>query len=327
MSSALKTALAQYIDASGGGDGVFSSPIDGLALMRTSREVLPHHLIYKPALCIAVQGSKQVSLGDSVFDYTGMQALVVGMELPAFGRVTRASATEPYLGMTVEFDVGVMREVMEQLGVPPQSGGDTGSAVFVEDLTAPLVDCLTRLVRMLATPMAIPILQPSVMREIYFWLLTGPHGGEFRKLALPNGHMQRIAAAIYILRRNFSRPIRIKELAAAARMSESSFHQHFRGLMSMTPLQYQKQLRLLEARRLMVAEGENVMQAALQVGYESASQFSREYARMFGTPPKRDTLKALQKPHARGVKKPGETGGLRANTPKRRLPPHRSPPP
>ncbi|MFE8600861.1 AraC family transcriptional regulator [Archangium violaceum] len=306
MSSALKTALKQYIAASGGGDGVFSTPIDGLALMKTSREVLPHHLVYKPALCIAVQGSKQVSMGNRVFDYTEMQALVVGMELPAFGRVTRASATEPYLGMTVEFDVDVMREVMEQLDAqleaPPQPEGDSGSAVFVEELTEPLLDCLSRLVRMLATPMALPILQPSLMREICFWLLTGPHGGEFRKLALPNGHMQRIADAIYILRRNFSRPIRIKELAAAARMSESSFHQHFRGLMSMTPLQYQKQLRLLEARRLLVAEDANVMQAALQVGYESASQFSREYTRMFGTPPKRDTMKALQRSRARNVK-------------------------
>jgi len=305
MPSALKTALAQYIDASGGGDGVFSTPIAGLALMRTSREVLPHHLIYKPALCIAVQGSKQVALGDRVFDYTEMQALVVGMELPAFGRVTRASAAEPYLGMTVEFDVGVMREVMEQLDVPPQPKRDSGSAVFVEDLTAPLVDCVSRLVRMLSTPAAIPILHPCVMREICFWLLTGPHGGEFREFALPNGHMQRIADAIYLLRKDYSRPIRIKELAATARMSESSFHQHFRGLMSMTPLQYQKQLRLLEARRLMVAEGANVMQAALQVGYESASQFSREYTRMFGTPPKRDTMSSIQKPLARDVKRPG----------------------
>ncbi len=311
MSSALKSALKHYIEASGGGDGVFPTPIEGLALMRTSKEVLPHHLIYKPALCIAVQGSKQVSLGDRVFNYTEMQALVVGVELPAFGRVTQASATEPYLGMTVEFDVGVMREVMEQLDVPHQPKGEVGSAVFVEELTAPVVECLTRLVRMLATPMAIPVLHPSVMREICFWLLTGPHGAGFRELALPNGHMQRIADAIYILRRNFSRPIRTKELAAAARMSESSFHQHFRGLMSMTPLQYQKQLRLLEARRLMVAEGENVMQAALQVGYESASQFSREYARMFGTPPKRDTMKALQTPRARVVKTPGGTGRSR----------------
>jgi transcriptional regulator GlxA family with amidase domain len=141
---------------------------------------------------------------------------------------------------------------------------------------------------MLGTPDAIPILYPSVMREICFWLLTGPNGGEVCKLALPTRHTRRMAEAIYFLRKNFVRPVRIEELAAAARMSPSSFHQHFKMLTSMTPLQYQKHLRLLEARRLMVAGGTSVTDTAYQVGYESASQFSREYARMFGLPPKRD---------------------------------------
>jgi len=230
-----------------------------------------------------------VTLGDRVFDYTDMQALVVSVELPAFGRVTRASATAPYLGMTLEFDVGIMRDVMEQLDVPPKPTGEFGLGLFVNDLSEPLIDCILRLVRMLATPKAIPVLYPSVMREIYFWLLTGANGAELCRLALPNSHTQRIADAIYILRGNFSRSIRIEELATAAHMSASSFHQHFRTLTSMTPLQYQKQLRLLEARRLMVAEAANVTEAAYQVGYESVSQFSREYARTFGMPPKRDT--------------------------------------
>jgi AraC-like DNA-binding protein len=155
-----------------------------------------------------------------------------------------------------------------------------------------------RLVRLLATPKAIPVLYPSIMREIYYWLLSGPNAGAICKIALPNGHTQRIADAIYVLRENFSRSIRIEELAATARMSPSSFHQHFKTLTSMTPLQYQKQLRLLEARRLMVSDAANVTRAALQVGYESPSQFSREYARMFGTPPKRDamTMKAMAMP-------------------------------
>lgn len=289
MSSALKAALEQYMDNRGGGDGLFSTPIDALVLMRTSREILPHHMIYKPALCIVVQGAKEVTLGDKVFDYTDMQALVVSVELPAFGRVTRASAAAPYLGMTLEFDVGTMRDVMEQLDATPKPAVEFGLGVFVDDLSEPLIDCIFRLIRMIAAPKAIPILYPSVMREIYFWLLTGPNGAELCKLALPNSHTQRIADAIYVLRENFSRSIRIEELATAARMSASSFHQHFRTLTSMTPLQYQKQLRLLEARRLMVADAANVTEAAYQVGYESVSQFSREYARMFGTPPKRDT--------------------------------------
>lgn len=174
---------------------------------------------------VAHRTAKEISL-----DVAGVEPQGDGLSSERFnGRVTRASETRPYLGMTVEFDIGVMREVMEQLDAPPPPKGDVGSAVFVEDLTAPVVDCVSRLVRMLATPAAIPVLHPSIMREICFWLLMGPHGGEFRNLALPNGHMRRIADAIHVLRKNFSRPIRIKELAAAARMSESSFHQHFRG--------------------------------------------------------------------------------------------------
>lgn len=192
------------------------------------------------------------------------------------------------MAISLEFDVGMMREVMEQLDKPPKPTGNAGLGIFVENLSQPLADCLVRLTRMLATPSAIPVLYPAIMREICFWLLTGPNGGEVCKLVLPDGQTRRIADAIRLLRDNFAEPVRIEQLAAAARMSPSSFHQHFKTLTSMTPLQYQKQMRLLEARRLMVAGHANVESAAYQVGYESASQFSREYTRMFGTPPKRD---------------------------------------
>jgi transcriptional regulator GlxA family with amidase domain len=175
------------------------------------------------------------------------------------------------------------------------SGRTEDFSVFVEDLREPLADCLVRLIRLLSMPNAIPILYPSIMREICFWLLTGPHADEVRRFALPNGQTQRITRAIQILREQYSRPLRIEELAVAAGMSASSFHQHFRALTAMTPLQYQKQLRLLEARRLLIDGGINTAHAAYRVGYESASQFSREYARMFGQPPKRDVteVKAL----------------------------------
>jgi AraC-like DNA-binding protein len=288
MSSALIEALTCYMDADGGGEGVFYTTIDRLALIRSSREELPNQMIYRPALCIVAQGAKQVIFGDDVFDYGEMQALVVSVELPAFARVTRACQDEPFLGITLEFDIGAMRLVMSELDAPPKANSDIGLGVFVQDLNGPLADCLLRLIQMLGTPDAIPILYPSVMREICFWLLTGPNGGEVCKLALPTRHTRRMAEAIYFLRKNFVRPVRIEELAAAARMSPSSFHQHFKMLTSMTPLQYQKHLRLLEARRLMVAGGTSVTDTAYQVGYESASQFSREYARMFGLPPKRD---------------------------------------
>jgi AraC-like DNA-binding protein len=264
--------------------------------MRASADsVLPSHSIYRPCLCAVVQGAKQVTVGDQTLDYGDGQCLVVSVDLPAFGRVTRASVDIPYLAVALEFDVQMIRAVMEELDTPPsgdssEAGEGVGRGIFVADTTEPLTDCLLRLIRLLDTPQAIPVLHPAIMKEVCFWLLTGPHGSEIRKLALPDSHTRRIANALYSIREQFSRPIRVQELAAAARMSPSSFHQHFKALTSMTPLQYQKQLRLLEARRLMHAQGVSVSSAAYQVGYESASQFSREYSRMFGVSPRRDTV-------------------------------------
>jgi AraC-like DNA-binding protein len=296
MPSALASALTRYLDAHGGGEGVFATAIDGLVLMRKTDSLLPSHGIYRPCLCVVVQGAKQVTLGDKSLHYDELQCLIISIDLPAIGRVTRASAAEPYLAIALEFDVQVMREVMEELDSPPQPTDGVGAAIFVDTMVPPLTDCMLRLMRMLETPQATPVLYPAIMREICFWLLTGANGGEVCKLALPNSHTRRIADAIRLLRDNFARPVRVEELAEVARMSVSSFHQHFKTLTSMTPLQYQKQLRLLEARRLMTADGANVSSAAYRVGYESASQFSREYSRMFGAAPKRDAMEWQAEP-------------------------------
>jgi AraC-like DNA-binding protein len=290
MPAPLVNAVTQYIDARGGGEGLFATAISGLVLMRKSDSLLPSHSIYRPCLCAVVQGAKQVTLGDRTLTYDELQCLIVSIDLPAVGRVTRATAAEPYLAIALELDVSVMRAVMEELDEPPKPNEGVGPAIFVDAMVPSLADCLLRLVRLLETPRAIAVLYPAILREICFWLLTGPSGGEVCKLALPSSHTRRIADAIHLLRENFARPIRVEELAAAARMSASSFHQHFKTLTSMTPLQYQKQLRLLEARRLMTVDGANVSSAAYRVGYESASQFSREYSRMFGAAPKRDSV-------------------------------------
>jgi AraC-like DNA-binding protein len=287
MPSPLADAITSFIDAQGGGEGHFPTAIEWLTLVRCSRATLLH-MIYKPTLCIVAQGAKQVTLGEDVYDYHALQYLLVSLEMPLLGRVTRASADEPYLSLALDFDSGMMHEVMDQLDECPTPNREVGAGVFVDDLDAPLNDCVLRLLRLLATPRAIPVLAPSILREICFWVLTGPHAEEVCKFALPDGHTQRIAKAICTLRRNLIRPIRVDRLAATARMSRSSFHEHFKALTSMTPLQYQKQLRLLEARRLMLADDANATSAAYQVGYESPSQFSREYARMFGAPPRRD---------------------------------------
>ena len=288
MSPDLIAILNRYLDDNGGDDGVVVTPIEGLFLMRSTCERLPYHVMYKPAFCVTVQGAKQILFGDRLFDYGAMQALAVSVDLPGVGRVTRASPGEPYLGVFLQIDLGILREVAAQLSPPPKPNNNARMGIFAMDVDGPLADCVGRLIQMLGTPRAVPILYAAIIREIYYWLLTGESGGEICKLASPNSRTQRIAEAIGLLRDDIARPIRIEQLADKAQMSSSSFYQHFKLLTSLTPIQYQKQLRLLEARRLMVADGANVTGAAYRVGYESVSQFSREYARMFGTPPKRD---------------------------------------
>jgi AraC-like DNA-binding protein len=216
--------------------------------------------------------------------------------MPAFGQVIEASVERPMIALTLELDVTILREVLEAIETPPKPSGEGGPGVFVQHFGVELQDCILRLMRMLNTPKSIPILRQAILREISFWLLSGENGSEVCKLALPGSQTRRVADAIHLLRDNFTAPVRVEQLAAAARMSPSSFHQHFKMLTSMSPLQYQKQLRLLEARRLMVADGINAANAAYQVGYESASQFSREYSRMFGTPPKKDAQEHRAQP-------------------------------
>jgi AraC-like DNA-binding protein len=273
--------------------GPVVTDVAGMVLLRSDNERPPTHLIFKPALCIVVQGAKWAVFGDRHMDYRAGQALIVSVETPALGRVAQASPTEPFLGIIIEFDLAIMREVADALGTPAPGGEGPGSGVFVTDFDGPLADCTLRLVRLLDTPNAIPVLQPAIMREIAYWLLSGPHGAEVARMVLANTHAHRVIAAIHRLRDRFAETVRIEDLAASAQMSASAFHRQFRRLTAMTPLQYQKQMRLLEARRLMVGEAASAETAAFAVGYESASQFSREYSRMFGLPPRRDA-KLLQ---------------------------------
>ncbi len=213
---------------------------------------------------------------------------MIGVETPSVGQVFEASPGEPCLVIVLELDLALMRSVAEGLETPPRASGEPGRGVFVTDFQGPLADCALRLVRLLDTPQAIPTLYPVIMREICYWLLSGPHGGDVARMALANTPSQRVINAMHSLRRRFKETVRIGELAAIAQVSPSAFHRQFKALTSMTPLQYQKQLRLLEARRLMISNAVNVEAVSFEVGYESPSQFSREYTRMFGAPPKRD---------------------------------------
>lgn len=283
----LLEAVRRYTEAQVG-ESPFRTAIEGLTILRSDHEKRPNHILFKPALCITVQGAKWAIFGDQRFDYRAGQALVVSVEMPALGTVAAASPSEPYLGVILEFDLAVLRQVMDELKTPPEPSNAVARGVFVTDFNGPLEDCALRMVRLLDTPAAIPVLYPAIMREICFWLLTGPHGGDVVKMTLTNSHAHRVLSAIHLLRDRFAQPIRIEELALVAQMSPSAFHRQFKAITSMTPLQYQKQLRLLEARRLLASQAINVETAAFQVGYESPSQFSREYSRMFAISPRRD---------------------------------------
>jgi AraC-like DNA-binding protein len=292
MPDQLAAALLRYTERQSG-ESPFMTAIDGLAIMRSDHPKPPNHMISRPAICIVAQGAKWAIFGGDKLEYRAGQALLVGVETPSIGRVVDASPGEPCLVLAFELDLAIMRSVAEGLDAPPRARGEPGRGIFVTDFQGPLADCALRLVRLLDTPEAIATLYPVIMREVCYWLLTGPHGGDVARLALANSPSQPVISAMHSLRRRFREPIRVDELAAIARMSTSAFHRQFKALTSLTPLQYQKQLRLLEARRLMASRTFNVEAAAFEVGYESASQFSREYARMFGAPPKRD-LRDLQ---------------------------------
>lgn len=273
------------------GESPFFTEADGLILLRAQQDKNPTHLIHKPALCIVIQGAKWTTFGNRKLEYRAGQALVVSLEMPGSSQVVEGGPNKPYLSVIIELDQVAMREVIEQLSAPPAATTSTNDTAFVIPFDGPLVDCALRAIHMLDTPTAVPVLYPLLMREISYWLLTSPHGGRFARMIVGSDRNQGIVKAMHILRERFAESIRIEELAAAAKLSPSAFHHKFKELTSVTPLRYQKQIRLLEARRLMAAGEANVQAAALRVGYESASQFNREYARMFGAPPRRDILR------------------------------------
>jgi len=294
LNSPLLSAVIAYIEDQGGGQGLFPTAIEGFNIVRSFQSMMPMRNIYRPSLCVVLEGAKELQFGDEHLNYRSMECLVVSVGVPATGRIVEASAATPYVGVMIDFDVATVREVLEQLDTPPVQSDATGPCAFIAKVDQPLADCILRLVRLLATPKAIPILAPSIVREICYWLLSSPHGGEICKLACPESNIERVVRAVSLLHTNFAETLRVDQLADVARMSPSSFHQHFKALTSMTPLQFQKQLRLLEARRLMVTQAANVAEAAYKVGYESASQFSREYSRTFGIAPKQDALNQLR---------------------------------
>ncbi|MBD2111747.1 AraC family transcriptional regulator [Nodosilinea sp. FACHB-141] len=272
----------------GRGNGIHSTAIEQLELMRESVAPTALCAVYEPTLCIILQGRKETLLGKETYHYGAAQYIVVTVDLPLSGLIVEATADQLYLCFKLSLDATQLWDIIDQIQRSPDKRENSVRGLFVSNADKWLMDCATRLTRLLDTPQHIPFLAPMIIREIYYHLLMGDQNEAVRQIATSGSHMQRIAAVIKQIKTEFTRPLRVDDLAKQADMSSVSFHRHFKAVTSMSPLQYQKQLRLLEARRLILAENADVTHAAYQVGYESPSQFSREYSRMFGVPPKKD---------------------------------------
>lgn len=262
--------------------------LDGLHLGRLSAPRDKVYSILEPSLCIIAQGSKVVFLGDRRYQYDPFNYLLTTMELPRISQVVEASREKPYLSIRLELDPNLVGSLLIDAGYHMQKRNSNAEATKVSPLNVELLDALVRLIRLIGYPEAAPTLMPLIKREIIFRLLAGDQGAQLFHLMISEGATSSMAWAVEQLRNNFDQPFRMEELAQTLGMSVSSFYQHFKSVTAMTPLQFQKRMRLQEARRLMLGEDLDATTAAHQVGYSDAAYFSRDYKNLFGSPPKRD---------------------------------------
>ncbi len=272
-------------------DGLHATALPWLRVIRAGAPGQAVPAIYEPGLVLVLQGRKQAQLGDAVVHYDALQCLLVPMTALPRGQVLEASADKPYLCLRLSCETQALAELLLD-GDPPEAaaseGEGEGASLHVAPVTAPLLDAALRLLQLLDNPQDLRTLAPLVQREIFYRVLTGPLGGRLRALARGEGVARRLNRVIEQLTRRYAEPLPIDELAALAHMSPSTLHLRFKQLTALSPLQFQKQLRLQQARRLMLGDGLDAASAAHRVGYESPSQFSREYRRLFGAPPRAD---------------------------------------
>lgn len=279
--------LAERIARATARDGTVE-PLPGLHLNRVSHPTERVHGVSKLALCVIAQGAKEVSLGDRRYAYDANHYLLATVELPVTGRIAGATESHPYLSLRLDLEPALVGSVMVEASLPVPASHQEAKAMVVSRLEPELLDATVRLVRLVESPVEAKILAPMVKREIVYRLLTGAQGARLRHLPALGGHSHRIAQAVERLRQEFDRPLRIESLARDLGMSSSGFHHHFKAVTDMSPLQFQKQLRLQEARRLMLGESLDASSAGYRVGYDDASHFSRDYKRHFGHSPIRD---------------------------------------
>jgi AraC-like DNA-binding protein len=281
-------ALAHAVGRFARTDGDHTTAISTLTLHRRKVPTEPLHCIYGLGLGVVAQGSKQITLGEEVVDYGPGQSMLTTIDLPVLAHVTRASTREPFLGLMLTLGVRSIMQIASEMELPRPGRDCSCQPITIEKLDPALVDALIRLVKLLDEPALVPRLAPLIEQEITVRLLTGPHGPQLRHLVTAGSPSQQIAKIVAWLKQNFAQSLHVDELAVRASMSPSTFRQHFRAITGMSPLQFQKQLRLQEARQLMLNQNFDAGYAGGLVGYESASQFNREYSRLFGAPPQRD---------------------------------------
>jgi len=284
----LLSELVQLLERRTGRDGRHETIVPVLKLYRFSQPTEPASVVQEPAVYVVVQGRKQVTVGDETYVYDPSHYLAVSVDLPAVGNVVEASPDEPYLCMTLTVDPRDLAALIVETGQHSPRDDHDGRALYVSALRAPLLDGFLRLVRLLDAPQDVAVLAPLILREIHYRLLQSEQFGRLAQMAIGDGRLRRVSGAIAWIKEHFREPLQIDALAKRANMSPSALHTHFKAVAALSPIQYQKRLRLQEARRLLLSGATSAGAIAYEVGYASASQFSREYARLYGQPPRRD---------------------------------------
>ncbi|KYG28221.1 AraC family transcriptional regulator [Alkalihalobacillus trypoxylicola] len=272
-------------------DGTHNTSIPSLRIIRASTLSEPVHSVFEPSLCLIAQGSKIVMLSEECYRYDSSSYLAASVHLPVSGQIVEALPEKPYLCVQISFSAAQILDIIKDSDHMWASRRESKRGILVNKTNLPLYEAIVRLIRLLETPKDITVLSPLIIREILYRILQDDEGERIIQFALLGSHAQRIAKAIHLIHDDFSKPLRIQKLAKEVSMSVSALHNQFKKVTAMSPLQYQKSIRLQEARRLLFAENKEAADVAFQIGYESPSQFSREYARMFGLPPISDVNK------------------------------------
>lgn len=280
--------LADIIARHAPHDGISSCALPGVKLARSATPTMPMPVIYEPTVCFVAQGRKRATVGKTVYTYDPAQFLIASVGLPVMGAVIEASEAQPYLSMQLDLDMSALGELAIRHPPSPHEAIPFPTGLTLNETTPSLLDATIRLLALLDTPGDIEALAPLTIREILYRLLTGPGGGIIRHMAHADSRLNHIARAIFWIRNHFREACRIEQAADIAGMSRSTFHLHFKAITGMSPIGFRTQLRLQEARRLMVSDAMDAASAGFGVGYDSPSQFSRDYSRVFGRPPATD---------------------------------------